>query len=343
MQIVVLDGYTLNPGDLSWAALEALGQCTIYDRLFPEELVSRAAEADIVLTNKLEISRETIDRLPRLKYIGVTATGYNIVDVVAARERGIPVCNVPDYATQSVVQMVFAHLLNLTLHVAEHARGVAEGRWSRSPDFCYWDFPLVELAGLTMGLVGFGRIGRATAQVALAMGMRVLAYDKVIPPGDCPNFRPGDCPNFRLSENGTVPLAPAPLQFVALDDLFHQSDVVSLHCPLTPETRNLVNAERLALMKRSAYLINTSRGPLVDERALAAALHADQIAGAGLDVLCDEPPPVDHPLLTAPNCYITPHIAWATRAARERLLAVAASNVKAFLAGKPQNVVNAGS
>jgi glycerate dehydrogenase len=318
MQIVVLDGYALNPGDLSWAGLQALGSYTIYDRTLPEELVPRAAEADIVTANKVQLSRETIARLPRLKCIAVTATGYDIVDVVAARERGIAVCNVPDYATPSVVQMVFAHLLNLTLHVAEHARGVAAGRWSRSPDFCYWDFPLVELAGLTIGLVGFGRIGRATAQVALAMGMKVLAFDK-------------------------MPVALAGVQFVPLDNLFRQSDVVSLHCPLTPETENLVNAERLATMKRSAYVINTSRGPLVDEPALAAALHAGQIAAAGLDVLSTEPPPPDHPLLTAPNCYITPHIAWATRAARERLLAVTVANVKAFLAGTPQNVVNAGS
>jgi glycerate dehydrogenase len=331
MQIVVLDGYTLNPGDLNWGNLEALGPCVVHDRTQPDDLIARAAEADILLTNKIEISREIIARLPRLRYIGVTATGYNIVDVAAARERGIPVCNVPDYATQSVVQMVFAHLLNLTLHAADHAHGVAEGRWSRCPDFCYWDFPLVELAGLTMGLVGFGRIGRATAQVALAMGMKVLAFDKVV--------LPGDCPNFRLSENGTVPLA-ASVQFLELDELFRQSDVVSLHCPLTPETQNLVNGERLAMMKRSAYLINTSRGPLVDERALAAALHAGQIAGAGLDVLSIEPPPADHPLLTAPNCAITPHIAWATRAARKRLLDVAAANVKAFLDGTPQNVVN---
>jgi glycerate dehydrogenase len=315
MQIVVLDGYTLNPGDLSWANLEALATCTVHDRTLPEDLIARAAEADILLTNKIEISREIISRLRRLRYIGVTATGYNIVDVAAASERGIPVCNVPDYATQSVVQMVYAHLSNLTLHVADHAHGVTEGRWSRSPDFCYWDFPLVELAGLTMGLVGFGRIGQATAQVALAMGMNVLAFDKL--PVSLPGVRPVD-----------------------LDELFRQSDVVSLHCPLTPETRNLVNAERLAMMKRSAYLINTSRGPLVDERALAASLQAGQIAGAGLDVLSIEPPPADHPLLTAPNCTITPHIAWATRAARKRLLDVAVSNVKAFLAGTPQNVVN---
>jgi glycerate dehydrogenase len=340
MQIVVLDGHALNPGDLSWAGLEALGSCTIYDRMSPEELVPRAAEADIVTANKVQLSRQTIARLPRLKCIAVTATGYDIVDVVAAHERGIAVCNVPDYATPAVVQMVFAHLLNLTLHVADHARGVAAGRWSRSPDFSYWDFPLVELGGLTIGLVGFGRIGRATAQVALAMGMKVLAFDKVTVAGDCPNLRAGDCPDFRVSENGTVPLAFTGVQFVPLDDLFRQSDVVSLHCPLTPETHHLVNAERLATMKRSAYLINTSRGPLIDELALAAALHAGQIAGAGLDVLSTEPPPSDHPLLTAPNCYITPHIAWATRAARERLLAVTVANVKTFLAGTPQNVVN---
>jgi glycerate dehydrogenase len=315
MQIVVLDGHTLNPGDLSWADLEALGRCKVYERTPPDEIVSRAAEAEIVLTNKAALSRETIGRLPQLRYIGVTATGYNIVDVAAARERNIPVCNVPDYAAQSVVQMVFAHLLNFTLHVADHARGVAAGRWSRSPDFAYWDFSLIEVAGLTMGVVGFGRIGRATAQVALAMGMKVLACDKVT-------------------------AAFAGVGFVGLDELLRQSDVVSLHCPLMPETHHLVNAERLALMKRSAYLINTGRGPLVDEAALAAALRAGQIAGAGLDVLSSEPPPADHPLLTAPNCQITPHIAWATRAARKRLLDVTVSNVRAFLAGTPQNVVN---
>jgi glycerate dehydrogenase len=318
MQIVVLDGYTLNPGDLGWAKLEALGPCKVHDRTPPAELLARAAEADILLTNKIEISRAVIGALPRLRFIGVTATGFNIVDVAAARERNIPVCNVPDYATQSVVQMVFAHLLNFTLHVADHARGVSAGRWSRCPDFCYWDSPLVELAGLTFGIVGFGRIGRAAAQVALALGMNVLACEKnaVAYPG---------------------------VRFVELDELLRQSDVVSLHCPLTPETQNLVNAERLATMKRSAFLINTGRGPLVDERALAAALHAGQLAGAGVDVLTMEPPPADHPLLTAPNCTITPHIAWATRAARARLLDVTAANVQAFLQGTPQNVVNLSS
>ena len=315
MQIVLLDGYTNNPGDLSWADLKPLGPCTIYDRTPPAETVARAAPAEIVLTNKTVLSRAVIDRLPRLRYIGVLATGYDVVDAAAARQRNIPVCNVPNYATQSVAQMVFAHLLNLTLHVADHGHGVAEGRWSQSPDFCYWDFPLVELAGLTMGLIGFGRIGRATGEIALAMGMKILAYEKAA----------AACPNVR---------------FVDLDELFRQSDVVSLHCPLTPETREVVNADRLAMMKRSAYLINTSRGPLVDELALADALRAGQIAGAGLDVLSTEPPPADHPLLTAPNCCITPHIAWATRAARARLLDTTVQNIRAFLAGKPQNVVN---
>jgi glycerate dehydrogenase len=315
MQIVYLDSHTLNPGDLSWQGLTALGPCTTYDRTPPEETVARAAPAEIILTNKTPLPRHVIEHLPRLRFIGVTATGYNIVDVAAARERGIPVCNVPDYASQSVAQMVFAHLLNLTLRVADHGRGVAEGRWSQNPDFCYWDFPLVELAGLTMGIVGFGQIGRTTAKIALAMSMNVLAHEK-------------------------APVANSDVRFVGLDELFRESDVVTLHCPLTPETQHLVNARRLAMMKRSAYLINTGRGPLVDERALADALRAGQIAGAGLDVLSIEPPPPDHPLLAAPNCFITPHIAWATRAARVRLLDVTVANIRAFLASKPQNVVN---
>jgi len=270
-----------------------------------------------VLTNKAALPRELIERLPKLRYIGVLATGFNIVDVAAARERNIPVANVPDYATDSVVQSVFAHLMNLTLHTADHGRGVAEGRWSKSPDFAYWDFPLVEIAGLTIGLVGFGRIGRAVARAALAFGMKVLVYDPN-PPNE----------------------AVEGVEFAAIDKLFARSDVVSLHCPLTPETRHLVDAERLSRMKPTACLINTGRGPLIDEAALAAALNAGQIAGAGLDVLSSEPPPADHPLLRAKNCCITPHIAWATAAARRRLLDAAVANVHAFLDGKPQNVVN---
>jgi glycerate dehydrogenase len=317
MRLVVLDGHALNPGDLSWAGLEALGQCEIHDRTPPEEILARAADAEIILTNKTVLSRETIERLPRLRYVGVLATGYNIVDVAAARERGIPVCNVPDYATRSVVQMVFAHLLNLTLRVAEHGQGVATGRWSRSPDFAYWDFPLVELAGMTFGIVGFGRIGRAAAEVARSLGMSVIAYE-VNPP--------------RAALPG--------VEFVSLESLFRRADVVSLHCPLTPDTHGLVNAERLSWMKPTAYLINTGRGPLVEQAALAAALNEGRLAGAGLDVLEVEPPPADNPLLTARNCCITPHIAWATAAARRRLLKIVVANVRAFLDGHPQNVVN---
>jgi glycerate dehydrogenase len=317
MRIVILDGYTLNPGDLSWADLEALGPLTVYDRTAAGETAARAAAAEIILTNKTVLSREILLRLPQLRYIGVLATGYNIVDVDAARERNVLVSNVPDYGAPSVVQMVFAHLLNLTEHVAEHAGSVAAGHWSQIPDFCYWNFPLRELAGLTMGIVGFGRIGRTAATVARAFGMNVLAHD-VSPPRELPEG----------------------VQLVGLADLFCRSDVVSLHCPLTPATDKLVNAERLALMKPSAFLINTARGPLVDETALAEALGAGRLAGAGLDVLSTEPPAADNPLLTAKNCYITPHIAWAACASRQRLLDTAVANVRAFLAGTPQNVVN---
>ena len=316
-KIIVLDGYTLNPGDLTWKDLKALGQCTVYDRTPPQEVVPRAEDAEIVLTNKTVLSSDVIEQLPTLKYIGVLATGYNVVDVEAARDRGILVTNVPTYSTQSVAQMVFAHLLNLAQRVGHHAQTVKSGRWTSNPDFCYWDMPLIELAGLTMGIIGFGRIGQATAKSALSFGMKVIAYDIVTPSS-----------------------MPEVCQFVGLEDVFRNSDVVSLHCPLTPQTRNIVNKQRLTLMKKTAFLINTSRGPLVDEQALAQALNNQRIAGAGLDVLSLEPPEKDNPLLKAENCFITPHIAWATRAARERLLKVAVDNVASFLAGKPQNVVN---
>jgi len=317
MRIVVLDGYTLNPGDLSWSELQTLGECTIYDRSAPEQIIPRAGEAEIVLTNKTVLSAESIDRLTELKFISVLATGYNIVDVEAARRRNVPVSNVPTYGTESVAQMVFAHLLNLALNVGHHARTVRDGRWVDSVDFCYWDTPLIELQGLTMGIVGFGRIGRATARLARAFGMNVIVYD-VTKPSEMPE----GC------------------RMVKLEDIFRESDVITLHCPLTPETQNLINAERLALMKPTAFLINTSRGPLIDEQALADALNDERIAGAGVDVLSTEPPVKDNPLPGAKNCHITPHIAWATRAARERLLKVTIDNVAAFLAGKPQNVVN---
>jgi glycerate dehydrogenase len=317
MKIVVLDGYTLNPGDLSWDELRALGDCDIHDRLRDDELVPRAAEAEIMLTNKMMVSGKHMSRLPKLRYIGVTATGYNIVDVAVAREREIIVTNVPAYGTASVAQMTFALLLELTQRTGHHAQTVREGRWSKSPDFCYWDFPLVELDGLTMGIIGLGRIGRAVARLAQAFGMRVIATGR---------SKPADL--------------PAGVAWTDLEPLLRASDAVSLHCPLTPETKHIINAQRLAIMKPSAFLLNTSRGPLVDEPALAAALRAGQIAGAGLDVLTEEPPPARHPLYPAPNCFITPHIAWATRAARARLMRVAVENVRAFINGKPQNVVS---
>ena len=317
MKIVVIDGFTLNPGDLSWKGLEELGRCAIYDRSAPDQVIPRCDGAEIVITNKVVISADTIDGLPKLRYIGVTATGYNIVDVEAARRREVTVTNVPTYGTDSVAQMVFAHLLNLTQNVAHHARTVSDGRWCSSQDFCYWDTPLVELTSKTMGIIGFGRIGRATARLALAFGMRVIAYDVMTPPD-----------------------MPEGCEMVTLEDIFRRGDVISLHCPLTSQTENIVNEKNLALMKKDAFLINTSRGPLVDERALADALDSGRIAGAGLDVLAVEPPQEQNPLLKARNCYISPHIAWATRDARERLLNASVENVAAFLADKPQNVVN---
>ena len=269
------------------------------------------------MTNKTVLSAEIIGHLRTIRYIGVLATGYNVVDVEAARQRGVPVTNVPAYGTESVAQMVFAHLLNLTQHVAHHAKTVQDGRWSAGPDFCYWDRPLIELKGLTMGIVGLGRIGRATARLARAFGMELIASEV---------------------DPSSPPLEGC--RMVAVDELFRLADVVSLHCPLTSQTECLVNRERLGLMKPTAFLINTSRGPLVDETALAEALKSGKIAGAGLDVVTTEPPLEDNPLLKAKNCYVTPHIAWATREARERLLRIAVENVAAFLAGRPRNVVN---
>ena len=317
MKIVVLDGFTLNPGDLSWEPLKVLGDCEVYDRTRTEEVLPRAADAEVVLTNKTVLSGEQIRSLPKLKYIGVLATGYNIVDVACARERSIPVTNVPAYGTKSVAQMTLALLLELTQHVGHHAQTVREGRWTKSPDFCYWDQSLVELDGLTMGLVGYGRIGRAVGELAAAFGM-----------------------NVAVSGRTNAGAAGAGVAVLDLDALFARSDVVSLHCPLTPETKHLVNRERLARMKPTAFLLNTSRGPLVDELALAEALNNRRIAGAGLDVLAVEPPHDGNPLFQAKNCYVTPHIAWATRAARARLMDTAVGNVRAFLNGQPRNVVN---
>lgn len=313
---VVLDGFTLNPGDLNWSPLRELGPCEIFDRTPPNQIITRARPAEIVLTNKTVLSRETIAQLPRLKYIGVLATGTNVVDLDGARARGIPVTNVPAYGTRSVAQATFALLLELTNHVGPHAAAVRAGRWTNNVDWCFWDAPLVELDGLTMGIVGLGRIGRAMAELAHAFGMKIVAHGP------------------------TARNVPAFVTQVELDAVFRTSDVVSLHCPLTPQTRELVNAARLRLMKSGAFLLNTSRGPLIDEAALAEALNSGIIAGAGLDVLSVEPPPATNPLLSARNCVITPHNAWATRAARSRLLQIAVANIRAFLAGRPENVVN---
>jgi glycerate dehydrogenase len=316
MKIVVLDGYTLNPGDMSWAPLEALGACTIFDRTPRELTVERAKDAEIVLTNKVVLDAEILAALPALRYIGVLATGYNVVDVAAARARGISVTNVPGYSTMSVAQATFALLLELTHHVGAHADAVRAGRWSRGADFSFQDYPLVELDGLTMGIVGYGAIGRAVARITRAFGMRVLAHTR------------------------TVPVDELDTAFTDLDTLFREADVVSLHAPLTPQTQGMVDAARLATMKPTAFLLNTARGPLVVEADLAAALNAGRLAGAGLDVLSVEPPPFDNPLLTAQNCLITPHHAWATRAARHRLLAAVVENLRAYLAGAPVHVVN---
>jgi glycerate dehydrogenase len=344
MRIVVVDGYTLNPGDLSWSELEALGECTVHDRT-PSELVhERVAGAQIVLTNKVVFSRPVMERLPELKYIGVLATGYNVVDTAAAAERGIVVTNVPAYSTLSVAQLVFAHVLNLAHRPAEHSQGVRAGKWSRSVDFSYWDSPLVELAGLTMGIVGFGRIGQAVARVAAALGMNVLAHtrgrNRETADHEYDHDHEGERETTKgKDENERGKIGQGGVEFVSLEEVFRRGDVVSLHCPLTEQTRGLVNAQRLAMMKPTAFLINTARGPLVVEAALADALNAGRIAGAGLDVLGAEPPPRDNPLLTARNCYITPHVGWATQAARRRLMVEAVENVRAFLGGRRRNVV----
>ena len=316
MKIVILDGYTANPGDLSWKELEKMGSLTVYERTRPEETVARAADADIVLTNKVIISREVIAQLPCLKYIGVLATGYNVVDIQAAHERGIVVTNVPAYSTESVAQMVFAHLLNATNRTDHYATQNRELRWTENRDFCYWDFPHMELAEKTFGIVGLGNIGQRVAEIALAFGMKVKA----------------------VTSKPAVAL-PTGIGKADLEELLATSDVVSLHCPLTNRTRHMINPQTLQLMKPSAILINTGRGPLVDDQAVATALAEGRLSAFCADVLTEEPPKADNPLLKQPNAFITPHIAWATNEARTRLLQVVISNVKAFLDGKPQNIV----
>jgi len=319
MKIIVLDGYTLNPGDLSWEGLQQFGELVVHDRTKPEEVIDRITGATVVFTNKTPVTAAAIQSNPGLQYIGVLATGYNIVDVDAASRQGIAVVNVPGYGTASVVQLTFALLLELCLHVQRHGDAVAAGRWTRSADFCFWDYPLIELAGKTMGIIGFGNIGRGVATVANAFGMKVLVHGRRKIEGPADN-------SYRA---------------VDLETLLQGSDVVSLHCPLTPDTKELINRKRLIMMKPSAFLINTSRGPLIQEQDLADALNSGQIAGAGLDVLSSEPPAENNPLLRAKNCIITPHIAWASFEARQRLMAITVSNLDAFLNGKPVNLVNA--
>ncbi len=311
MKICILDGYSLNPGDLDWSPVERLGDVTLFDRTPADKIVERAADADIVLTNKVPFSADTLRQLPRLRFICVLATGYNIIDTEAAARQGVVVANIPAYSTMSVAQMAFAHILNITNHVASYAREVADGKWTNCPDFCFWDSALTELAGKTMGIVGLGNTGMATARIAVAMGMKVVAMTS--------------------KSADTLPegITPAPL-----DDVLASADVVSLHCPLTPSTRHLINAASIAKMKPSAILINTGRGPLVDEQAVADALNGGRLAAFGADVLSQEPPRGDNPLLSARNCFLTPHIAWATLEARTRLMSTATENVRQFIAGE---------
>ena len=318
LKIVILDGYALNPGDLSWDDIKALGDLTVYDRTPGDKIIERSAGAEILLTNKTPLMAETLEKLPDLRYIGVLATGYNVVDLDAAKQRGITVTNVPAYSTDSVAQMVFALILELTRHVQAHSDAVHRGEWVKSKDFSFWQTPQIELTGKTIGIIGFGQIGKAVARIADACGMRILAT---------------------RTRNPEHP----PLQgfsWADTNDILHESDIISLHAPLTPETQGLINSQTIELMKQSAFLINTARGPLVVEADLADALNSGRIAGAGLDVLSVEPPKPDNPLLTAKNCIITPHIAWATHEARMRLMDITVQNLKAFLAGKPINVVS---
>ena len=319
MKIVILDGYTENPGDLSWEALERFGELCVYDRTPDDdaEIARRIGDAEVVLTNKCPIRRAVMDACPKLRYISVLATGYNIVDVACAREKGIPVSNVPTYGTAAVGQFAIALLLEICHHVAHHSEAVHQGRWASCPDWCFWDYPLIELAGKTMGIIGFGRIGQTTGRIAKAMGMEILAAGS------------------RETEAGR-----AIAEYVTVDELLRRSDVVVLHCPLFPSTQGIINRETIAKMKDGVILINNSRGPLVVEQDLADALNSGKVYAAGLDVVSTEPIRDDNPLLTARNCFITPHISWAPKESRERIMDITAENLRAFLAGAPVNVVN---
>lgn len=318
MKIVILDGYTLNPGDLSWEPLKELGEVTVYERTAPKDVYKRAEGAEVVFTNKVVLDEAVLEKLPSLKYIGVLATGYNVVDVEAAARKGIVVTNIPAYSTSSVAQMAFAHILNIVQRVGYYAQEVSNGKWSRQADFSFWDAPLHELDGKKIGIIGFGNTGRATARIAVGFGLDVYAY----------------------TSKSAMELPADVHKCPSMDELFRKCDIVSLHCPLTETTRELVDARKLELMKSSAILINTGRGGLVNEQDLADALNSGKIAAASLDVLSSEPPRADNPLLKARNCFITPHQAWATKEARVRLMQLAVNNLKAFLEGKPVNVVN---
>ena len=317
MKIVVLDGYTENPGDLSWNGLESLGELTVYDRTQPDEIAARIRGAGAVYVNKVALDRETIFSAPDLKFIGVLATGYNVVDIAAARERGIVVCNVPAYGTAAVGQFAIAMLLEICHHVAHHSDAVHAGRWEQNADWCFWDYPLIELAGKTMGIIGFGRIGQTTGRIARALGMNLIAYDEY--------------------ESGA---GRALAEYTALDALFARSDVIALHCPLLPSTQGIINRENIAKMKDGVIILNNARGPLIVEQDLADALNSGKVYAAGLDVVSTEPIRGDNPLLKAKNCLITPHISWAPKESRQRLMEIAADNLRRFLEGSPVNVVN---
>lgn len=319
MKIVNLDGCTTNPGDLSWEGIEKLGEYTVYDRTAPDKIVERAKGAEILIINKTVIDKALLDALsPELKYIGLQSTGYNVVDCEYARELGITICNIPAYSTNAVAQLVFAFILQITNEVTLHSNAVMSGEWCSCPDFCFWKRPLTELDGKTIGIIGFGSIGQRVAAISEAFGMNVLAF------------------NPRTKDKGDL----KKIKFVDMDTLLAESDIVTCHCPLTPQTEGLINKENISKMKKSAILINTSRGPVVDEQALADALNNDMLMAAGLDVLKVEPARKDNPLLNAKNCYITPHIAWAAKETRARLLKILEENIVAYLNGKPQNVVN---
>ena len=318
MKIVVLDGYTLNPGDISWEGLEALGEVTVYDRTKPEEVVERIGDAEVVYTNKTPITRDTLDQCGNIRFIGVLATGYNIIDIEAAKEKGIPVSNIPTYGTAAVSQFAIALLLELCHHIGEHSDAVKNGEWTSNPDWCFWKYPLVELAGKTMGIVGFGRIGQDTGKIAQALGMKVLAFDA-----------------YKRPE-----LESETCRYADLDTLLAESDVISLHCPLFPDTEGIINKDTIAKMKTGVMIINDSRGPLIVEEDLRDALNSGKVAGAALDVVSTEPIKMDNPLLSAKNVILTPHIAWAPKESRQRLMDIAVENLQCFVDGAPKNVVN---